>query len=223
MKINKPGKIIDINYLEALPVSDLEIQASGVEGIEILNRKSSLTKLSFIDCDDTDFTKLINLPSLTDLSLSGNFPSINFIKKFQNIEKLKLQCGCESLSGIEELEKLSLLEISGWSDTNGHVYRNHPLNSFKHLDRLKLKELRFHQFSFSNELTLSLLEVIERGTIKKISIDKCYNLYNENNKNAYEFDISQSLVTKFKNLNNVVDVFHHENDYFGDSLEITCK
>ena len=37
MKINKPGKIIDINYLEALPVSDLEIQASGVEGIEILN------------------------------------------------------------------------------------------------------------------------------------------------------------------------------------------
>ncbi len=223
MKINKPGKIIDINYLEALPVSDLEIQASGVEGIEILNRKSSLTKLSLIDCDDTDFTKLINLPSITDLSLSGNFSCINFIKNFQNIEKLKLQCGCESLSGIEELEKLSFLEMSGWRNSNGHVYLNHPLNSFKHLDNLKLKELYFHQFSFSKELILSLLEVIECGTIKKISIDKCYNLYNENNKNAYEFDISQSLVTKFKNLNNVVDVFHHDDDYFGDSLEITCK
>lgn len=223
MKINKPGKIIDINYLEALPVLDLEIQASGVEGIEILNRKSSLTKLSLIDCDDTDFTKLINLPSITDLSLSGNFSCINFIKNFQNIEKLKLQCGCESLSGIEELEKLSFLEMSGWRNSNGHVYLNHPLNSFKHLDNLKLKELYFNQFSFSKELILSLLEVIECGTIKKISIDKCYNLYNENNKNAYEFDISQSLVAKFKNLNNVVDVFHHDDDYFGDSLEITCK
>lgn len=223
MKINRPGKIIDINYIAALPVSELEIEASRIEGIEILNSKSSLNKLSLIDCDDTDFTKLNNLPSLTELSISGNFLTINFIKNFQSIEKLKLQCGCESLSGIEELEKLSFLEMSGWRNSNGSVYHNHPLNSFKHLDNLKLKELRFHQFSFSNELTLSLLEVIERGTIKKISIDKCYNLYNANNKNAYEFDISQSLITKIQNLNNVVDVYHHDDDYFGDSLEISCK
>tara|TARA_B110000046_G_scaffold118114_1_gene124933 strand:+ start:99 stop:770 length:672 start_codon:yes stop_codon:yes gene_type:complete len=223
MKINRPGKIIDINYIAALPVSELEIEASHIEGIEVLNGKSSLTNLTLIDCGDTDFTKLAILPALTDLSLSGNFPSISFINKYKNIEKLKLECGCESLSGIEELEKLSFLEMSGWRNSNGRVYRNHPLNSFKHLDRLKLKELRFHQFSFSNELTLSLLEVIERGTIKKISIDKCYNLYNENNKNASEFDISQSLITKIQNLNNVVDVYHHDDDYFGDSLEISCK
>ena len=223
MKIHRPGKIIDINYIAALPLSELEIEASHIEGIEVLNEKSSLTKLILINCGDTDFTKLDILPSLTDLSLSGNFPSINFIKNYKNIERLKLECSCKSLSGIEELEKLSFLEMSGWRNSNGRVYRNHPLNSFKHLDNLKLKELRFHQFSFSNELTLSLLEVIERGIIKKISIDKCYNLYNENNKNAYEFDISQSLITKIQNLNNVVDVYHHDDDYFGDSLEISCK
>lgn len=28
MKINRPGKIIDINYIAALPVSELEIEAS---------------------------------------------------------------------------------------------------------------------------------------------------------------------------------------------------
>jgi len=223
MKINRPGKIVDINYLAALPVSELEVEASHIEGIEVLNGKSSLTKLTLIDCGDTDFTKLAILPSLRDLSLSGKFSSINFIKNYKNIEKLKLKCGCKSLSGIEQLEKLSLLEISGWSDTNGHVYHNHSLNSFKPLNSINLKELRFFTFSFNSELLLSLFEVIESGTIEKVSIDKCYNLYNENNKNAYEFDISQSLITKFKNLKKVVDVYHHDDDYFGDSLEITCK
>ena len=87
MKINRPGKIIDINYIAALPVSELEIEASRIEGIEILNSKSSLTKLILINCGDTDFTKLDILPSLTDLSLSGNFPSINFIKNQTLINK----------------------------------------------------------------------------------------------------------------------------------------
>jgi len=223
MKVYRPGKIVDLSYLAALPVSELEIEASHIEGIEVLNGKSSLTKLTLIDCGDTDFTNLATLPALTDLSLSGNFPSISFINNYKNIEKLKLECGCESLSGIEELEKLSFLEMSGWRNSNGRVYRNPTLNSFKLLNSLKLNELRFHQFSFNNELIMSLLEVTEHGRMRKITIDKCYNLYNVKNLNACEFDISQNLISQIQNLNNVVEVFHRDDDYFGDSLEITCK
>ena len=124
-----------------------------------------------------------------------------------------MDCGCKSLSSIEKLKKLSLLEIRG----------NHHFNSFHPIESIQLNELRFFTFSFNSELLLSLFEVIESGIIEKVRIDKCYNLYNKNNKNANEFDISQSLVTKFKNLNNIVEVFHHKDTYFGDSLEITCK
>jgi len=223
VKINRPGKSVDISYLKDLTISELEIEATYIEGIEILNGKSSLTKLTLIDCDKTDFTKLKKLPSLLELSLSGNFSSINFIKNYENIENLKLKCGCKSLSGIEKLEKLSLLEISGWSNSNGHVYHNHPLNSFKVINSLKLKELSFFTFSFNSELLLSLFEAIEAGAIVKVSIDKCYNLYSENKRNAAEFDISQSLITKFKNLKKVVNVEYNQDNYFGDSLEITCK
>ena len=83
MKVYRPGKIVDLSYLAALPVSELEIEASHIEGIEVLNGKSSLTKLTLIDCGDTDFTNLATLPALTDLSLSGNFPSISFINNYK--------------------------------------------------------------------------------------------------------------------------------------------
>ena len=235
MKINRSGKSVDISYLKDLTISELEIEATHIEGIEILNGKSSLTKLTLIDCDKTDFTKLKKLPSLTELSLFGNFSSIEFIKNYKNIEVLILECGWKSLSGIEKLKKLSFLEISGGPsiitvpaetyipggiNSKGIVDRN---SSFKFINSLKLKELRFFRFSFNSELLLSLFEAIESGAIEKASIDKCYNLYSENKRNAYEFDISQSLITKFKNLTKVVDVFHYQDNYFGDSLEITCK
>tara|TARA_X000000950_G_C13908012_1_gene657764 strand:- start:232 stop:873 length:642 start_codon:yes stop_codon:yes gene_type:complete len=213
MKINRPGKIVDINYLAVLPISELEIEASHIEGIEILNGKSSLTKLTLIDCGDTDFTKLGILPSLSELSLSGNFSSIEFTANYKNLEMLILECGCKSLTGIENLKKLSIIEIRG----------NHHFNSFQSIESILLKELKFFTFSFNSELLYSLFKTIESGAVKKVSIDKCYNLYNENNKNAYEFDISQSLISKFKNLKKVVDVYHHKDNYFGDSLEITCK
>ena len=56
---------------------------------------------------------------------------------------------------------------------------------------------------------MNLFEAIESGTGEKASIYKLYNLRNENNINAFVFDIDRSLITKFKNLKMGVDLYHN--------------
>lgn len=213
MKI-KREKIVDLSFLKGTDISELEIDAPGIKNITALNGNKSLEKLSInFGTSGRGFKEikmrgLKSLPSLKSLELGEEVKSIDFVKGLENLEYLAVE-GCVSLKGIEGLSKLREIEL-----------RCRSLKSIQPIETLKLNSLRFFVFSFNEKILEELYKIIESGVVDEVSIDKCRNLYNENASRPMEFDISKSIVSKFKKLSGVKTVDYNHDGYFGDSMSI---
>jgi hypothetical protein len=214
MKI-KRDTIVDLSFYEGMSISELEIDAPGITNVAALNGNTSLRKLSINfgisgrDYEEIKLMGLNNLPSLKTLELGDEIKKIEFVCGLANLEELSLS-GCESLEGLEGTYSLKRIELRGTS-----------LKSLKPIEKLKLNSLSFFVFSFSEVMLEELFQIIEVGAVlEEVSIDKCYNLYNDIAPRPMEHDISSALISKFKKSSKVRDVNYNPNGYFGDSLVI---
>ena len=199
-------KITDLNLILNNTVEELDLSGNKeLSNFNGLNKFKSLTNLILQDCNIKNVENL-NIPKqikLLDLSYNKELKNIDTLK---DVEDLRLkECGLNSTTGLEKLDKLNALDISynniqditGLNNSNIEVLNvsgnitisgNLSESKIKYLDvsRCELDnnfnffEIKTLDILIANENILDINKVLEKIKFNYIEIDNCdYSKINE--------------------------------------------
>ena len=211
MKIRK-DRVVDLTYLKDLQLSELEIDAPGIENIAVINGSETLktlvvrgefkkvylpalgTNIPGYITDTMDMSAVTNLPALQKLVLGPGIRSIEFLVNLPTITELELE-DIKSLSGIESLLQLKMLRIGECSS----------LDRLRLLNNLKLSYLYFFTTRFTKVLWQDFEEYVKEANDVEVTVEKYKN-------------IPRKRILAIESVDGVTDFEFCEDGYWGNSF-----
>ena len=213
----------NINGLETLPIDLKNLRMISNKRLEKIDTKlfTNFINLQYIDLnsceiksiDPNAFDTLLNLNYLNlSCETLKNLPEFLF-KNLKNLKELNL-FNCKSLklkqNHFKGLENLEILNYGGQLLAN--------IDLFEGLKELRLKSMKFNEFSINGLKTLNTLSLTDIQLNAKTSQDLFKDLKNLKDFRFYKSSQlkseKKSIINLLQNLSSTIEIFHAYNNTF---------